>query len=81
MNIIKYFLEYIPSSTTVINPISLGTYCWKEKTTSIMAPSADTSFAGHVANQFTSYEHDRKTASKDTLYATRYVGIAFNHDI
>ncbi|KAI1440538.1 catalase-like domain-containing protein [Annulohypoxylon stygium] len=35
-----------------------------------MAPSADTSFAGHVANQFTSYEHDRKTASKDTLYAT-----------
>ncbi|KAI1206978.1 catalase-like domain-containing protein [Annulohypoxylon truncatum] len=35
-----------------------------------MAPSADTSFAGHVANQFTSYEKDRKSTSKDTLYAT-----------
>ncbi|CAJ2499650.1 Uu.00g025030.m01.CDS01 [Anthostomella pinea] len=35
-----------------------------------MAPSADTSFASHVANQFTSYEKDRQTSSKDALYAT-----------
>uniref|UniRef100_A0A0D6R0Z0 Catalase n=1 Tax=Araucaria cunninghamii TaxID=56994 RepID=A0A0D6R0Z0_ARACU len=35
-----------------------------------MAPSADTSFSAHVANQFTSYEHDRQSKSQDTLYAT-----------
>ncbi|KAI1499022.1 catalase-like domain-containing protein [Biscogniauxia marginata] len=35
-----------------------------------MSPSADYSFAGHVADQFTSYEHDRQMSSKETLYAT-----------
>jgi hypothetical protein len=37
----------------------------------IMAPSADTSFAAHVSNQFTGYEKDRQASSKETLYATR----------
>ncbi|KIW43053.1 uncharacterized protein PV06_04201 [Exophiala oligosperma] len=36
----------------------------------IMAPSADTSFASHVSNQFTSYEQDRQATSKNTVYAT-----------
>lgn len=35
-----------------------------------MAPSADTSFSSHVAQQFTSYESDRKATSKDALYTT-----------
>ncbi|KAK5192677.1 hypothetical protein LTR92_007852 [Exophiala xenobiotica] len=35
-----------------------------------MAPSADTSFAAHVSNQFTGYEKDRQASSKQTLYAT-----------
>ncbi|KAI0595600.1 catalase-like domain-containing protein [Biscogniauxia sp. FL1348] len=35
-----------------------------------MAPSADCSFAGHVADQFTSYERDRQMSSKEVLYAT-----------
>lgn len=35
-----------------------------------MAPSADTSFASHIAQQFTSYESDRKATSKDSLYTT-----------
>jgi catalase len=35
-----------------------------------MAPSADTSFAGHVATQFSAYEKDRGVASKDALHAT-----------
>lgn len=37
---------------------------------SIMAPSQDTSFSAHVANQFTSYEKDRQSSSKDVTYAT-----------
>lgn len=40
-------------------------------TKATMAPSADTSFASHVANQFTSYEEDRQTKSQKTTYATR----------
>lgn len=36
----------------------------------IMAPSADTSFSAHVANQFTSYEQDRQSSSKDAVYTT-----------
>lgn len=36
-----------------------------------MAPSADTSFAAHVKNQFTSYEADREAASQEVIYATR----------
>ncbi|RWA09189.1 hypothetical protein EKO27_g5906 [Xylaria grammica] len=35
-----------------------------------MAPSADTSFASHVTNQFTSYEKDRQMSSKQAIYAT-----------
>lgn len=35
-----------------------------------MAPSADTSFTSHVADQFISYESDRKAVSKDSLYTT-----------
>lgn len=35
-----------------------------------MSSSPDTSFKAHVANQFASYEADRSTSSKDTLYAT-----------
>ncbi|GAP91612.2 putative catalase [Rosellinia necatrix] len=35
-----------------------------------MAPSADTSFASHAANQFTSYEKDRRMASKEIVYTT-----------
>lgn len=35
-----------------------------------MAPSADTSFAAHAANQFTSFEKDRQASSDETLYAT-----------
>lgn len=34
-----------------------------------MAPSGDTSFAAHVASQFTSYEQDRQATSKDAIYA------------
>ncbi|KAI0126305.1 catalase-like domain-containing protein [Xylariales sp. AK1849] len=34
-----------------------------------MAPSADTSFASHVTNQFTSYEKDRQAKSQDAIYA------------
>jgi hypothetical protein len=41
-------------------------------TQATMAPAADTSFAAHVADQFTSYEKDRAANSKQTLYATRY---------
>ena len=37
---------------------------------STMAPSNDTSFASHVSNQFTSYENDRQSNSKQTTYAT-----------
>lgn len=37
---------------------------------STMAPSAETSFAAHVQQQFTSYEADRQASSKDALYAT-----------
>jgi len=36
----------------------------------IMASSQDTSFSAHVANQFTSYEKDRQSSSKDVTYAT-----------
>jgi hypothetical protein len=38
-----------------------------------MTPPADTdtSFAAHVTNQFTSYEKDRQTASKEAIYTTR----------
>lgn len=36
----------------------------------IMAPSQDTSFSAHVANQFTSYEKDRQSSSKNVTYAT-----------
>ena len=45
-----------------------------------MAPSAtnDTSFAGHVASQFTSYEKDRQMDSKQTTYATSN-GVAMAH--
>jgi catalase len=35
-----------------------------------MSPSADTSFAGHVDSAFTSYEKDRQSDSKSTLYTT-----------
>ncbi|KAI3319293.1 catalase-domain-containing protein [Xylariaceae sp. AK1471] len=35
-----------------------------------MAPSADTTFAAHVANQFTSYEKDRQMSSKQATYAS-----------
>lgn len=35
-----------------------------------MAPSQDTSFAAHVQHQFTSYEQDRQSTGKDTIYAT-----------
>lgn len=36
-----------------------------------MAPAAtDNSFAAHVANQFSSYEQDRKLSSADVTYAT-----------
>ncbi|KAK5057662.1 hypothetical protein LTR84_011663 [Exophiala bonariae] len=35
-----------------------------------MAPSQDTSFSAHVANQFTSYEKDRQSSSKDVTYST-----------
>ncbi|KAI1333903.1 catalase-like domain-containing protein [Xylariaceae sp. FL0016] len=35
-----------------------------------MAPSADTSFRAHVANQFTSYEKDRQASSQDVIYST-----------
>jgi catalase len=38
--------------------------------TTTMAPSNDTSFAAHVANQFTSYENDRQAKSTGTTYAT-----------
>jgi catalase len=37
-------------------------------TTTMAPPSADTSFASHVRDQFTSYETDRQAASKDTTY-------------
>lgn len=33
-------------------------------------PSADTSFAAHVANQFSAYEKDRQMPSKDAVYTT-----------
>ncbi|KAF6823407.1 peroxisomal catalase [Colletotrichum plurivorum] len=33
-------------------------------------PSADTSFAAHVANQFSTYEKDRQMSSKDAVYTT-----------
>jgi hypothetical protein len=36
----------------------------------VMAPSNDTSFAGHVASQFTSYEKDRQMKSTETTYAS-----------
>ena len=39
--------------------------------TTIMAPHQDTSFAAHVASQFTSYEKDRQADSHQVLYATR----------
>ncbi|KAI1840320.1 hypothetical protein JX265_013745 [Neoarthrinium moseri] len=35
-----------------------------------MAPSADTSFAAHAADQFTAYKDDRETKSQDVLYST-----------
>ncbi|KAI1262780.1 catalase-like domain-containing protein [Xylariaceae sp. FL1019] len=35
-----------------------------------MAPSAETSFAAHVANQFTSYEKDRQMNSQQTTYTS-----------
>jgi len=40
------------------------------KRSETMAPSADTSFAGHVQQRFSSYEQDRQATSKDVLYAT-----------
>jgi catalase len=35
-----------------------------------MAPSADTSFASHTENAFTSYEKDRQSTSKESTYTT-----------
>ncbi|KAI1314035.1 catalase-like domain-containing protein [Xylaria venustula] len=35
-----------------------------------MAPSADTSFASHMADHLTSYEKDRRMPSQQTVYAT-----------
>ncbi|KAK9769557.1 putative Catalase [Seiridium cardinale] len=35
-----------------------------------MAPSADTSFAAHTSDHFTSYETDRQSKSQDAIYAT-----------
>lgn len=43
-----------------------------------MAPSADTSFASHVAGQLTFYERDRKAVSKDSLYTTSN-GVPMSH--
>jgi hypothetical protein len=41
------------------------------KSTIMPASTNDTSFAAHVANQFTSFEKDRQADSKQTLYTTR----------
>ncbi|KAK6065411.1 peroxisomal catalase [Seiridium cupressi] len=35
-----------------------------------MAPSADTTFAAHTSDHFTSYETDRQSKSQDAIYAT-----------
>lgn len=35
-----------------------------------MAPTADTSFAAHTTDHFTSYEKDRQAKSQDVIYAT-----------
>jgi len=61
---LTFLANILPPSTSLHQPT-------QNITSSIMAPPADTSFAAHVADNFTNYEKDRQAESTQVFYATR----------